>query len=820
MAGIRRSRFARVFVPLAIMFTLILSGFSAIAPQSASATNPIYTLDINVYECSVDATGLSYGQIAPNCALQTSPGFFFAVSLNNGGGTLEAEAGGGTASFAAGFGPGDWTMSETFLPGYDAKRVFCSYYDENGNAVLSNNPMGDSGWTAYLYVAGDATSIVCDWFHYDTTPQPTYGDVTVNKITCPSDFDAYSASIYDLAANCHEPPKVAEFRLTDSSGASINDSTPGQGVNTASWTGIPSGSLTIEETQIDGYGVPRVFCKNEKLTGEGDPETEVSVNGNIATSELKSGYDYLYCDWFNIPTYQGEVDIYINKFACPDNYYSDDPYDLASECHEYYDPISFNAAGNLIGPSNQNPQTTGDGPGSYVEFTNLPEDTWTISEDLPDGYGKPVVFCKFINNSTSEESSYEYYDIYNDNAISAKIDAGYTLYCDWYNFKEAPYSGIYIHKYGCPETYDRNWDLSKWQQYCTSTVHSVSFEVSFPDGSSDEQPVNGIDVIWEQIPSGDYGIKEYRPSGYDGSVVYCAIGSYTADLGSYESYDVQSDSISKELSDYEYLDCYWFNLPKPKPTPTSGNGGNTTPTGPATLTIVKYTCPESYDPLERNANPVRDCDDYTDGIAFSVANAQGAVVSGNTGDDGDGTVKFDNLKAGSYLVTETYPENVHEAFIWSCESNYRSYEYPFTPFAHIGELGKISIALIAGESVTCTWYNVPSPPENEHSNSSTGVVELSITVLECTGQAINSNACDPADAGVDVDLFATNGSGSDSTLTTDNNGLAIGSVDSGEYDVSTDSSICFSQSDQFTADGTLDLTAVDAAEVTLYLCDR
>lgn len=815
MAVLRRSHTTRALCPVFIVFALLLSGFAALAPQPTSATNVIYTLDINVYECSVDATNLSYGEIAPNCALQTGPGFFFAVSLNNGGGTLEAEAGGGTASFAAGFGPGDWTMSETFPPSYDAKRVFCSYYAPDGSPVLSNNPMGDSGWSAYLYVAGDANQIVCDWFHYNTTPQPTTGDVTINKITCPSDFDAYSGSIYDLAANCHEPAQVAQFFLTPSGGGGSSATTSGQGVNLATWTGIPSGPLTIEETQIDGYGAPRVFCKNEKLTGEGDAETEVSVSGNTATVELKSGYDILYCDWFNIPTYQGEVDIYINKHACPSGYYSDDPYDLASECHEYYDPISFDANGQLIGPSNQNPQTTSNGPGSYVEFKNLPEDTWTVSEDLPDGYGKPVVFCKFINNSTSDESSYEYYDVINGNAISTHIDAGYTLYCDWFNFKESPYSGIYIHKYGCPASYDRNWKLSDWQQYCTSIVHNVSFELSYPDGSSDEQPVNGIDVIWEQLPSGKYGVKEYRPSGYDGSIVYCAIGSYTAGLGSYDSYNVQSDSISKELFDYEYLDCYWFNLPKPRPT---GNGNtNTPPTGPATLTIIKYTCPESYDPLQRNANPVRDCDDLTDGIPFSVANAQGSATSGNTGDDGDGTVKFDNLKAGSYLITETYPEGVHEAFVWSCESSYRSYDYPFTPFAYIGQLGKISIALIAGESVTCTWFNVPSP---ESPSSSTGAVDLSITVLECTGQAINANACDPAEAGIDVDLFATGGSGSDKTLTTNQSGVALGSVDAGEYDISTDSTICFSESDLFTENGTLDLTTVDAADVTLYLCDQ
>jgi hypothetical protein len=817
MSVFRRSRIVRRFLSLTVVFLLLLSGVAALAPQPSSATNTVYTLDINVLECSVDGTNLGIGDLAPNCSPQTGPGFFFAVSLNNGGGTLEAEASGGTASFAAGFGPGDWTMSETFPPqGYSAKKVFCSYYDANGNTVLADNPMGDSGWTAYLYVAGDATSIVCNWFHYNTTPQPTTGDINVNKITCPGGFDAYSASIYDLAANCQEPPVSVTFTLQDVNGNQKTATTPGSGVNLASWIAAPSGALTITETAIEGFGTPRVFCKNSKLTGEEDAETEVSVSGQTATTELKSGYDLLYCDWFNIPTYEDTITIYINKHACPDNYRSDDPYDLAANCHEGYDPITFNAAGQLIGPSNQNPQTTGSGPGSNVQFQNLPADTWTVSEDLPDGYGEPVVFCKFINNATNEESAYELVEIINGNAISREVDAGYTLFCDWFNIKESPYTGIYIHKYGCPDNYDKNWKLSDWQQNCTTIVRNVSFTVTMPDGSTDEQPVNGIDVVWEQLPTGQYGIKENRPSSYTGSVVYCALGSYNADTGEYETYQVQSDAISKELSDYEYLDCYWFNLPKPKPSGGNGGGSAPNPTGPATLTIVKYTCPESYDPLERNANPTRDCDDQTDGVSFSMTNLQGASTTGKTGDDGKGTVTFKDLKPGSYILAETYPEGVHEAFIWSCDSDARTFNYPFTPFAHIGELGKISVALIAGETMSCTWYDVPSPKKD---SQSTGAVDLTITVLECTGQAINANACDPAGAGIDVDLFAGS-SGTDITLTTNDDGVALGSVDAGEYDVSTEASICFSESDLFTADGTLDLTAVNAADVTLYLCDQ
>jgi hypothetical protein len=815
MAVHRRSRIVRKLVPLSTVLLLLLAGLGALAPQTTRATNTIYTLDINVLECSVDATNLGYDELAPNCSAQTGGGFFFAVTLNNGG-TLEAEASGGTASFAAGFGPGDWTMSETFPPqGYSNKKVFCSYYAPNGDAVLLNNPMGDSGWTAYLYVAGDANSIVCNWFHYNTTPQPTTGDVNVNKITCPGGFDAYNASIYDLAANCQEPAVSVTFTLQDVNGTQTDATTPGSGVNLASWTGVSSGALTITEAAVQGFGTPRVFCKNSKLTGEEDAESEVSVSGQTASTELKDGYDLLYCDWFNIPTTEDTVTIYINKHACPDNYRSDDPYDLAANCHEGYDPISFNAAGQLIGPSTQNPQTTGSGPGSSVQFQNIPADTWSVTEDLPDGYGEPVVFCKYINNATNAETGYELVETINGNAISREIDAGYTLFCDWFNIKESPYTGIYIHKYGCPDNYDKNWKLSDWQQNCTTIVRNVSFTVTMPDGSTDEQPVNGIDVVWEQLATGQYGIKENRPSSYTGSVVYCAVGSYTGDAGDYESYQVQSDAISKALDDYQFLDCYWFNLPKPKPSTGNGGGNTPNPTGPATLTIVKYTCPERYDPLAKNANPTRDCADQTDGVTFSMTTLQGASTTGKTGDDGKGTVTFKDLKAGSYLLAETYPEGVHEAFVWSCDSDGRSFNYPFTPFASVGERGTISIALIAGETVTCSWFDVPSPSASQ----STGAVDLSITVLECSGQAINPNACDPAGAGIDIDLLA-NASGTDATLTTNDDGIALGSVDAGDYDISTESSVCFSESDLFTADGTLDLTSVNSADVTLYLCDR
>ena len=131
------------------------------------------------------------------------------------------------------------------------------------------------------------------------------------------------------------------------------------------------------------------------------------------------------------------------------------------------------------------------------------------------------------------------------------------------------------------------------------------------------------------------------------------------------------------------------------------------------MTIVKFTCDKDYDPLAQDAKPEKDCDKKTDDVTFSIIGAKNASISGKTGDDGDGTVTFKNLKAGSYLLQETYPENTQKAFIWTCESDVRVHDYPFAPFARIDETGMIKVSLTPGETLTCDWYNVPSPPKEE-----------------------------------------------------------------------------------------------------------
>ena len=788
MGSFRHRLFARSFLSTIAVLGVLLTALAWYTPQPAMAQTA--SLTINNHLCPNPVTSVDIYYLAQNCQ---GIGSNWTFKVTHTGGqyqqTLDTD-GSGLASFSN-LPAGVFRIDGTWSPDYASMGAYCKVEDGLGNDITSFQWMyvDPNNYYTELQIAQDGYMGYCDWFHY-TYQAPATGDVLINKIDCPVGFDAYNASIYDLAANCHDQG-VYNFTMVDAFGNQYSGATPGGGLNSVGWNGVAKGSMLITEDVPGDYGEPRVFCKNMKTTGEEDPEDEVIVNNGAINPTLKDDFDSLYCDWFNIPGPAG-VTIYINKLQCPDGYVSSNPYDLAQNCNEPYDPVTF----KLDGASSGNPgtQDTGQVVNNGVQWTGMDADTWYIMEFLPNGAGEPVVFCKTINGADNSESAYTQQPVEAVDQgvrITYTVDAGYTLYCDWFNNTGSPYVGVYIHKYGCPATYDKKWDLSEWGQNCTTVVRDTKFDVTYSDGTVYEQPLNGIDVWWEQLPPGTYQISEQQSAGWTDSAVWCALGSYNASTGAYNKVDLSQGGFSQELADYEYLDCYWYNLPQPLKT--------VDPNAPATLTIIKYTCPDDYEPLDTAADPNKDCDELTDDITFAVIGSKNAAVEGKTGDDGDGTVTFTGLKAGSYLLRETYPEKVNHAFIWSCQSDVRTFDYPFTPFARIDKTGTIKISLVAGETLKCDWFNVPTKPVKNSGavNPTSGDVEVTIKVFECAPGAVNPSACSSAAAGVGVSLTPSNGQGDPIDLETDDSGVAAGSVHADEYDIDADETICFADSAAF-----------------------
>ena len=118
----------------------------------------------------------------------------------------------------------------------------------------------------------------------DSIPNP--GSLIVNgSSTCPAGFDAASATIYQLAANCHDAGPIADFHVGS---ADVLQTT------LASFDSVPAGDQTVSLTLPSGYGAPRVFCKSQ----QGGAETEVVVTNNSWQVGIIAN-QIAYCDAIN-----------------------------------------------------------------------------------------------------------------------------------------------------------------------------------------------------------------------------------------------------------------------------------------------------------------------------------------------------------------------------------------------------------------------------------------------------------------------------------------------------------------------------------------
>jgi hypothetical protein len=591
------------------------------APETTTDSGSSIT--INKHVCFGEVSGDIY-EMAASCEGADQ---VYTFNLRYGIPVIATSQTNGTLAGFSGLENGTYYVGEE--PTTDTKGilVYCKVDDFLGNPLQELRHFEDWNWEIEVNIAAEGSMVYCDWFNLKDTPE-TYGSVVINKIECPAGFDAYSADIYGIAANCHETPAPVNFTLTDSKGGQSTMQTAANPPFTATWDNVPSGALTIAEELPQGFGSPRVFCKNEKYTGEGDAELEVNVSGAVASTELKPGYDVLWCDWVNIP--QGEVEIYVNKYLCPEGFYSNDPYELAAECHEYYDPFTFSINSMLTGPSGT--QKTGDVVQGGVHFTNLFADTWTVVEDLPADYDEPIIFCKLINVYDGSESDYEMAQVFNGNAISYDIETGYTLYCDWFNFPYEPdYGSITIIKHTCPAGYDVNAYGANPLLDCPELTNGVKFTL-YPEsgGALDGYTGDAGDgtVYWGELGGADnYWVQETFPADTWYAFVFGCVSDTNPGLAPTDLYALDGNgSLYIERGYVENITCHWYNVP-------NLHGG--------TVVITKYWC-------DGNVYSIYACDIYEQGATFSISGpATGLQVT--TGANGMASVDLD---AGSYEIDE------------------------------------------------------------------------------------------------------------------------------------------------------------------------
>jgi hypothetical protein len=433
---------------------------------------------------------------------------------------------------------------------------------------------------------------------------------------------------------------------------------------------------------------------------------------------------------------------------------------LAANCQAAGPPVTFDVLQNetRIGGGS----TTG--TPNLLVLSGLPVGPATIVEGLPEGYGDPLVFCSVQDELGADRAPLTQAQVDNDRAFWV-LNAGDVVFCDWFNVPLPLGTSISVVKFICPPASgapDQSYE--EYASACTETRAGVSFKL---DGARTGNPgeqltdANG-QITWSEMEADRYFLSEEVPVGFGPPAVFCSYYLPAALQNRvYEPYPVSGENrIEFDLADGQFITCSWFNVPvtpdaspadtppnaaspthepaaptatatttAPAPTATAGAPSSTTqPTGgqpvsggtatagqapdgaPATLRIRAYRCEPGYAFLAADADPVVDCPELADGLRFELSSftttgAQDRRLPNLGGVDST----FSPVVPGDYrLVAVNAPPDA-AAFIRGCQSDLRRFEeYPFAPFAVVASDGSVRLALLAGETLICDWYEVPA----------------------------------------------------------------------------------------------------------------
>lgn len=568
--------------------------------------------------------------------------------------------------------------------------------------------------------------------------------IVIFPTSCPAGYDNQATGFNFLYTDCYVSVPGAAYGASNGNGWLAQGSVGADPY--VQFNGLPSGPMAIVETSVPpGISDPAVYCSVSPEGGAEGPKIKQTLADPNQTFDLYQGGDTVYCHWFYAstgptPTADGDSTIIINKHGCPMGYdpSAADIYDLAANCQESQNGVTFivsDGASSIAG------QVTGDVLPNMVQFENMPAGPLSIVEQVPSGYGVPLVFCdEFPFGDSPTNISQE--QVLDGNQIFHLFDQpGMILYCDWFNVpvSTAETASLIVHKYDCPSDYAASADLYDLTLHCQGPLNGVGFLVS--DGQTVLSQTTG-DVVdsgiqIDNVPVGPFSILEQVPVGYQAPYVFC--GAYSeADPNPAISQELVLDGnqIFHIFEAGETFICDWFNVPMTSTTDTPGD-----------VTIYKFTCPAGYNVMMLGADPAADCAAATNGVTFTLDGPNGYHSQSNTGDSINGAVSFGGLAPGTYQANELLPAGIVDAFVWDCTGG----SIGMVQNHPISSGTSLEIPVASGDQIACNWYNVPAYDPQ--------VGQIHLLKYACIGSVYTSPVnCEIYEGGAEFNLLTWNGS--------------------------------------------------------------
>ncbi|MGC4106713.1 MAG: sortase [Thermomicrobiales bacterium] len=450
------------------------------------------------------------------------------------------------------------------------------------------------------------------------------GSIAVRKYYCPEGTES-GLTLEAYVSTCTEPMKDTTFTLVDGTGFHVQGTNPD--IGGIFWQNVvigQEGELQIQEEIPVEYADPVVYCGME---GEA-PVLMSSANGFVIPQPSAVPFYYL-CHWFNIPAERPDSNVIeLWKHYCPVG--TGDALTLADYtvlCSEPILPTTF----TLTDPDGSYPHMT-DATG-YTRWLNVTTTggTVAIAEDLPVGYGTPMVFCTYEGQQPEQVPATDGY------LHLSLVSAEFRMLCQVFNIPMADDPGsLTILKYTCPENYDLHAPGADPYVDCPTLTDGVTFILDDGQQGLDPGGVTGDNgpgtTTFVNVEPGDYTVEEVLDPGMGDPFVLECVGS----VPQLQPYPLWSgNNLPITINAGEAIACHWFNVPLGDPDL-------------GTLTVTKHICTTAAFVSDI------DCGIYEGGQTFDLLSwdsVQWNVIATET-TDVTGRIVWTDLPIGHYRVAE------------------------------------------------------------------------------------------------------------------------------------------------------------------------
>ncbi len=269
-----------------------------------------------------------------------------------------------------------------------------------------------------------------------------------------------------------------------------------------------------------------------------------------------------------------------------------------------------------------------------------------------------------------------------------------------------------VYTYVCPDDVDASaTDYPAWRDTCWETVdgHAIRFRTA--DGSGEWIKTTGQHGIPGRAPLVGLNEGTYTVEDLDAPVtpvVYCLFYDSANAIdapapSAIERVDVNDGVVRLALGGDTRISCDFFyaaSAPAPAEDEEPITGAQT---GTGSIEIHKAVCPAGYEP---NPEIFNDCHgNGLEGVTFTVVGPDGfedSAVTAIENAPGPGIVRFTDLPAGTYTISEDVPDHDTTIYVYCSLAEAED----VVDFSY-NEDGSIDLPLDEGVDVICDWYNIP-----------------------------------------------------------------------------------------------------------------